>query len=417
MSPFNKGIDELVAADLESLVDRGLAESEVLEYKEDIPSKRGIDPWYQGKKVTDYGRDKLLKEIVAFANSLGGTLIIGMSETSDSPPRPAQFAPVPRCTQLALLIDQMAGSCIEPQIPHLRVRGVPVDASGRGLVVLEVGRSTLAPHRLYATRECYTRRGERTERLTMREIRDLVLTSRDLADFVDRRFRRAAREFESLVDRHETEVVDVRGVSVAAVPLNPDRIAIDVYDEVDLPDTLPQVSGTSRSDDVSVNFAGFLPNSPSSWRPLLRGAVFATEPSETEFQHRLEVFNNGDVHYRLMLYEDSSSKGMFFPEWLVGSVAIASVLVDKLRAAAHEASVEYGIEVIFRRHRAARTALQPWGLSARAPGVDMPERIVFPQYRYRGEISELLNFFVRDMWNAIEKVPGLDAEARWSVIG
>jgi predicted HTH transcriptional regulator len=82
---FTKPWDGLNADDVRGLL--GWPESSQVEFKQDIPERNGKrDPWYEGKGFMDYGRDKLFKEIVAFANTLGGHLVLGISEMESKPP-------------------------------------------------------------------------------------------------------------------------------------------------------------------------------------------------------------------------------------------------------------------------------------------------------------------------------------------
>src|SRR5829696_4643685 len=54
-------------------------------------------------------------------------------------------------------------------------KGIPTSEDGAGYVVIRAGKSIASPHRLSSTREYYVRRGERSARMTAREIKDLTL--------------------------------------------------------------------------------------------------------------------------------------------------------------------------------------------------------------------------------------------------
>jgi predicted HTH transcriptional regulator len=59
----------------------GWPESGQVEFKKDIPERNDKqDPWHDDKDFAPYGRDKLFKEIVAFANTMGGHLVLGIDE-------------------------------------------------------------------------------------------------------------------------------------------------------------------------------------------------------------------------------------------------------------------------------------------------------------------------------------------------
>ena len=63
-NPFGKSIQDIRFDDIQSLKDRKIAENEVLEYKKEIP-----------------GRLDLQKEVLGFANNIGGYLVIGVEVT------------------------------------------------------------------------------------------------------------------------------------------------------------------------------------------------------------------------------------------------------------------------------------------------------------------------------------------------
>jgi hypothetical protein len=56
--------------------------------KKTLPDKRGRQhPWVTGGDIEDHARNEILPEVIAFANAQGGSLILGIEETSDKPPR------------------------------------------------------------------------------------------------------------------------------------------------------------------------------------------------------------------------------------------------------------------------------------------------------------------------------------------
>jgi predicted HTH transcriptional regulator len=97
---LSKSLDTVNAEDVLALI--GWPESAQLEFKQEIPGRDGkADPWSEGREYGTYGRDKLFKEVVAFANTTGGTLILGIAETSSKPPLADVISPISRCHDLA----------------------------------------------------------------------------------------------------------------------------------------------------------------------------------------------------------------------------------------------------------------------------------------------------------------------------
>ena len=52
-----------------------------IEFKETLPARDGRDAWLDGgNRIGDRARNKILEEVIAFANAYGGTLLLGISE-------------------------------------------------------------------------------------------------------------------------------------------------------------------------------------------------------------------------------------------------------------------------------------------------------------------------------------------------
>ena len=180
----SKPLDQITPEDISDLCARSAYESPVLEFKQELPGERGRpDPWITGGNFTYYARDRLLREIVAFANAQGGTLILGIEETEDNPPRAAATQPIPRISDLAMRLEEAARACIDPRLPALQARGIEMDNAGRGVVIFRVTPSPSGPHRVASDGHAFIPRGASSVKMTMREIQDLTL---DLARGAER---------------------------------------------------------------------------------------------------------------------------------------------------------------------------------------------------------------------------------------
>lgn len=173
---FESELRELQWSDLADVVERELEESSNLEFKVGLSSKGdNQDPWMIAqKKIGDQARDKIAKEIVAFANSYGGVLIVGIEESDENPKRAIGFgAPIPKCIDLAERLHQMLRDRIDPPLDSLEIRGIEKpECEGAGAIVIRVGGSTSAPHGLGRPPEAYLRRGASAEPMTMRDIQN-----------------------------------------------------------------------------------------------------------------------------------------------------------------------------------------------------------------------------------------------------
>jgi hypothetical protein len=189
MTPFGKPAGQVSAADIQQLIDDKVPEGRYLEYKRDIPvsdeeqrraraAGRG-DPqdrsWLQNRPLMDFGRDKLMEELVAFANADGGVLILGIAEAGSAPATADALNPLPAISNLERRLRDVIVNCIEPRLPFASVRAVPTTRSGEGVVILETEPSRLGPHRVRKTREATIRREDRYDQMTMAEIHDMVI--------------------------------------------------------------------------------------------------------------------------------------------------------------------------------------------------------------------------------------------------
>jgi len=143
---IDKNSDQITPADITQLTTEGVYESQLLEFKRDLPGDRGRpDPWPTGGDFTAYARDHLLREVIAFANAQGGNVIVGMDETRDDPPRAAAICPLPRIHDLATRMQNAARASIDPVLPR------PTDPGHRSWRCSRRGRPAF-PHRPFSCR-------------------------------------------------------------------------------------------------------------------------------------------------------------------------------------------------------------------------------------------------------------------------
>ena len=175
---LSKPSGQIGITDIESLIASKVPEGEQIEFKGNLPAKgQTLDPWESGSdQIGDRAKDKILEEVVAFANAHGGALLLGIKESDTKPPVATKISPIPRCQDLAERLKLVFRDCVEPQLPRLEVFAVPVPTKNEsGVIILRVGRSRLAPHRVTRTLVCPIRRSDRCEEMTMREIQDMTL--------------------------------------------------------------------------------------------------------------------------------------------------------------------------------------------------------------------------------------------------
>ena len=116
-----KPVSQITLADLATLIDLEAPETDILELKSALPLKKDAKGWGDGK-LHDSERDGLLQEIVAFANTRGGRIFVGIAESSDHPKRASKLAPpIPR---LADLVERLGDAFLRLQSGR-RSEGLP----------------------------------------------------------------------------------------------------------------------------------------------------------------------------------------------------------------------------------------------------------------------------------------------------
>ncbi len=181
MPLFRKAIEDLNWGDIESLVRDEVIEDLEVEFKRELE----LEP---SGRVKESSRNNIARELVAFANSDGGTLIVGIEESEDDPKRAAGLRPMPDCQALAERLRRAVIEVIEPKLSLLHARALE-SQTGDGVLVFQVDRSLRAPHRVEGgLRESFRRVGSESRKMTMREVQELTLAIAGEASRIEARF-------------------------------------------------------------------------------------------------------------------------------------------------------------------------------------------------------------------------------------
>lgn len=133
MSLLSIPLDKITEAELRNLIAMKVSESTHLDYKR--------EPY----GANDKAHSEFLADISSFANTLGGDIVIGMSERAGIP---VELLPLEGDTDKEITrLEQIARSGLEPRISQLRFRAVPI-ATGGNVLVIRIPRSFLPPHRV-----------------------------------------------------------------------------------------------------------------------------------------------------------------------------------------------------------------------------------------------------------------------------
>ena len=131
---LGKRLEDLTLADIEDLVTNQVAESRSLDFKRDAIGARDAD------------KKEFLADVSAFANTIGGDLLLGVDEESGV----ATDVPgivLENLDEEIRRLDSIVRSGLEPRLPKFELRWLP-QQDGRGVMVVRVPRSWAGPHRV-----------------------------------------------------------------------------------------------------------------------------------------------------------------------------------------------------------------------------------------------------------------------------
>lgn len=407
---LSKPAGQVGIADVRALVSSEVPEGEQIEFKGSLPA-RGRDPWTTGgDKIGDRARDAILEEAVAFANAHGGALLLGIEESSRKPPVATGISPIPRCADLADRLKPVFRDCVEPQLPALEIFAVPIE-NGAGVVVVRMGRSRLAPHRVKPTRVCPIRRSDRCEAMTMREIQDMTLNLSRGLERLERRLAERAERFGQEFQRLKTPE-DAWGIRLTAVPVG-EEFRIDrvfrqgrIAEEFDEPWHQVWIceNGNERSLSTHLQY-----NFPMYWKPRLRStrgeSGYDISPDSNQDNFFQEFHSDGLIEMGLVSMHSRDTKGdcPFPPSCPVEMFANLAVWADRVRKQVNAPAAEYALEVEIHAVGGAVKVGHPREFFPRVRPTLSSGPTVFPRYSLGdpSSIPDLLALFYRDFWNSL----------------
>lgn len=416
METLSKPADEIALSDIESLIDSRMPESDRVEYKRSLPAtKRADDPWMAGEgRIGDRARNEILEETVAFANAYGGVCLLGIRESDDKPAVAEEILPIPRVAELVERLKMVFRDCVDPQLPRIEIFAVPTDEDQRGVVVIRIGKSRLAPHRVKTTLVCPIRRQDRCEKMTMREIQDMTLNLFRGTERLERKLSDRSERFTREFKRLKTPD-DAWGLRLTAAPVGEeihiDRVIRDRSLHPEFAVSWRSVIFRSAENGRKQNSLRESRLIPIFWRPMLRAARaelrYDSYDSDLFVNCYREFHDDGLVEFGLVSVGKYDSGGAsrpcpLDPDFPVELFANLIVWANHVRTQAHAPAVEYVIEVQF-DSRGGRTIIgkgdpryfrpNPCNVSAGSHP--------FPRYSLGNpnEIPELLKLFYRDFWN------------------
>src|SRR5262245_34200700 len=101
MNILQKRLVDVTPEDIQWLITNEVQEGNDLEFKEALSTRKGTaDRWVTvGDTVGDEAKSDLVKELVGFANTQGGTLVLGIKDSKKKPAKAAALAPIPNVSE------------------------------------------------------------------------------------------------------------------------------------------------------------------------------------------------------------------------------------------------------------------------------------------------------------------------------
>ena len=165
--------DLATSADIDALVSAGVEEDRELDYKQAIPDAR-----------------KLAAEVVAFANTIGGNIVVGVPEERDAEgnktgrPLPAAGVAIQRSAHdEELRLQQVIESHVLPKPFGVTVKAVDGGYADGPVFVIRVPRSWAGPHMVGpASNQFYIRGTNRKSPMSVDDIRRAFFQSADMGE-------------------------------------------------------------------------------------------------------------------------------------------------------------------------------------------------------------------------------------------
>lgn len=328
-------LNELDWSHLEALVTAGREEDDTIEFK------RGFKGGDDFSSLTDPQKaaalESLGREVVAFLNTRGGDVVVGIREEAGDTPRASTLEPIANAAMTADRVARGLASLIEPAQTNLVVRAIESPGEeGGGVLVIRVLPSLRAPHRLRRSKECYARRGSESVPMAMDEVQDLTLQRSRLRleqqELLDRQFvgfDRSDADYVHLTD----PIVHLRTVVLPFLnqELSLRSEVLAAFAGQSKPYRGPE--GRDTINDVVFRDLHY------AWKPILRGRAtqsFVSRDSVTQGETflfaRKSVKNNGVVswEYASRYYENDSLTAHF--PWWVGYLASICADIERLAA-------------------------------------------------------------------------------------
>ncbi len=166
---IDKPLKLITLDDIAKLVSSRRSEGPTLDFKQAFPTAK------------DEGTRDFLADVTAFANTDGGDLIIGVKEDGNGVAAELVGIDPNGLDEAVRRVEDQVRSCVVPRVPMFAVQQVNL-ANGKIVLVMRVGASLIAPHRItFKGFSRFYRRGNRSNyEMSTAELRQAFAASIDL---------------------------------------------------------------------------------------------------------------------------------------------------------------------------------------------------------------------------------------------
>jgi hypothetical protein len=433
---FPTRLSELTAADIQVLIISGVAEGTDIEFKQELPSKTPPDLWMSGGRIGDEAKDQLAEEIIAFANTDGGTLFLGIGEDRSTKQAVGPVRPLPKCKEAANTLFQSIVSRVEPRLPLFECVGVITEQDGTsGVVVMRTLPSYLAPHRHSSSRHCFVRRDDATVPMSMVEIQEMAKRTARTMEDIDRAFSESADRFYKWIpskhwltspdggERHlqAAWVLGVGqwtvswGLRITAKPMGQSisgntRQWLDALD--DFGGRSPKFQGHDGGRPVILQKSDLI--ATRAWNPRLRAFERVLEGHAFTGVDRIGADGQIDrTIFMAMTQTQSPTNIPFSVNEFLWCIASVFCFVDVIRFQAWRPSQSFALDIELLMSNPLKL-LSHLGIPA-GSNILPPFRVGFPRYEIgpREEFDELLATIGTDLWNSAGHQPEGNLVVDW----